>query len=98
VPQFLDEVIPFRRVVKSPPPMEGESYRFRQSDGSGVWSVVLAPDGPRPLADDEPADAELSGTASELLLFLWHRIPGKSLLTSGDAKALERFFVLVPTV
>lgn len=98
VPQFLEIVVPFRRVLKSPPPMEGERYRFRQTDGPGAWSLALDPDGPRPLGDDEPADAELAGTASDLLLFLWNRIPGESLLENGDAKVLERFFVLVPTV
>lgn len=98
VAQFLDDVIPFRRRTKSVPAMEGERYRFRQTDGSGVWSVALEPDGLRPLGEDEPADAELAGTASDLLLFLWHRIPGEPLLASGDAKALQRFFVLVPTV
>ena len=98
VAQFLDVVLPYRRTLKSPPPMKGESYRFRQTDGPGVWSIALEPDGPRPLGEDEPADTELSGTASDLLLFLWHRIPGEPLLTSGDAKALERFFVLVPPV
>lgn len=98
VPQFLEVVVPFRRALKSPPPMKGERYRFRQTDGSGAWSIALDPDGPRPLADDEPADAELAGTASDLLLFLWNRIPGEPLLANGDAKLLERFFVLVPTV
>lgn len=98
VPQFLEAVIPFRRALKSPPPMEGERYRFRQTDGPGSWSLALDPDGPRPLADDEPADAELAGTASDLFLFLWNRISGEPLLANGDAKLLERFFELVPTV
>lgn len=96
--QFLDVVLPFRRALKTVPPMKGESFRFRQTDGSGVWSIALDPDGPRPLGDDEAADVELSGTASDLLLFLWHRVPGEPLLTSGDAKALQRFHVLVPPV
>ena len=99
VAQFLDVVLPFRRrTAKQVPPMKGESYRFRQTDGSGVWSIALDPDGPRPLADDEAADVELAGTASDLLLFLWHRIPGEPLVVDGDTKALQRFFVLVPTV
>ncbi|WP_194926024.1 maleylpyruvate isomerase family mycothiol-dependent enzyme [Catenulispora pinisilvae] len=99
VAQFLDVVVPFRRgSLKDLPPMGGESYRFRQTDGREVWSIVLDPDGPRPLGEDEPADVELAGSASDLLLFLWHRIPGEPLMTKGDAKTLERFFVMVPTV
>jgi uncharacterized protein (TIGR03083 family) len=98
VAQFLDVVVPFRRTMESLPPMEGERYRFRRKGGSASWSIALEPAGPRPLGEDEQADAELVGTASDLLLFLWHRIPGEPLLARGDAKALQRFFVLVPTV
>lgn len=97
VAQFLDVVLPFRRrVKKEAASMAGERYRFRQTDGAGVWSIAFGPDGLRPLADDEQADVELAGTASELLLFLWHRIPGEPLVVNGDAKALQRFFELVP--
>lgn len=98
VAQFLDVVVPFRRSVKSPPPMEGERYRFFQTDGEESWSIGLDPTGLRPLGEDEQADTELSGTASDLLLFLWHRIPGEPLLVRGEAEALQRFFVLVPPV
>ena len=96
VAQFLDVVVPFRRRVKSPPPMKGEHYRFFQTDGKESWSIALDPKGSRPLGEDEPADTELSGTASDLLLFLWDRIPGEPLLSRGEEKALKRFFVLVP--
>jgi len=95
---FLEKTIPFRRTLKELPPMKGERYRFRQTDGPGVWSVALDPDGPRPLGEDEAADAELAGTASDLLLFLWHRVPGEPLLVNGKAKTLQRFFELIPTV
>lgn len=99
VAQFLDVVVPFRRaLLKDLPPMAGESYRFRQSDGPEVWSIALEPDGPRPLGEDEAAAVELTGSTSDLMLFLWHRIPGEPLMTKGDAKTLERFFALVPTV
>jgi hypothetical protein len=33
---------------------------------------------------------------SDLLLFLWHRIPADRLEVFGDAALLERFFELVP--
>jgi uncharacterized protein (TIGR03083 family) len=98
VAQFLEVMAPSRRALKSPPPMEGERYRFRQTDGTGAWSAALDPGGLRPLGEDEPADVELEGTASDLALFLWHRIPGELLQVSGNAEALERFFVLIPPV
>ena len=98
VGQFLEVLVPHRRAAKSAPPMEGESYRFLQTDGSGVWFLALDPDGPRPLGEDEQAGTDLEGTASDLFLFLWHRIPGEPLLVRGEAKTLQRFFELVPTV
>ena len=98
VAEFLTDIAPYRRTLKSPKhaAAKGERYRFRQTDGSAVWSVAIERAGLRPLGEDEPADAELAGSASDLLLFLWHRIPGEPLLVSGDAKMLERFFALVP--
>ncbi|NUK51972.1 hypothetical protein HRW23_28080 [Streptomyces lunaelactis] len=48
--------------------------------------------------DSEPYDVELAGTASELMLFLWGRIPVGRLQVNGDADALDRYGVLVPTV
>jgi len=47
---------------------------------------------------DGPCDVELYGTASDLMLFLWQRLPAGSgsLVTEGDASLLDRYFVLVP--
>ena len=98
VTQNFEVMIPARIIRKSPPPGTGERYRFRQTDGSGVWSIAFDPDGTRTLADDEPADVELAGTASDLMLFLWNRIPGEPLKTSGSTEVLERFFMLAPPV
>ena len=40
-------------------------------------------------------DVAVRGPASDLLLFLWHRIPADRLDVVGDAALLERFFDLV---
>jgi hypothetical protein len=36
------------------------------------------------------------GSASDLLLFLWRRIPADRLEVYGDAALLPRYFELVP--
>ncbi|MET7711682.1 hypothetical protein [Streptomyces sp. NPDC005407] len=52
-----------------------------------------------PLTDDSgPCDVELAGTASELMLFLWGRIPADRLQVNGDAEVLDRYGALVPPV
>jgi hypothetical protein len=46
-----------------------------------------------------PWDVELAGTASDLMLFLWHRIPADSFdEVAGDRRVLDRYFALVPPV
>lgn len=46
-----------------------------------------------------PCDVELAGTASDLMLFLWHRIPADQLdEVKGDRGVLNRYFTLVPSV
>lgn len=75
----------------------GERLGFRRTDGPGEWVVSFEGDAVRRV--EGPCDAELSGTASDLLLFLWHRIPADALSgVRGDRAALERYFVLVPPV
>ena len=42
---------------------------------------------------------ELAGTASDLMLFLWRRIPADRLdAVRGDRDVLDRYFTLVPPV
>ena len=46
-----------------------------------------------------PCDVELTGTASDLLLFLWQRIPADQLdEVKGNRRVLDRYFTLVPPV
>jgi hypothetical protein len=41
-------------------------------------------------------DVAVRGTASDLLLFLWGRLPGERLEVLGDASLVGRYFELVP--
>ncbi|MFG3000640.1 maleylpyruvate isomerase family mycothiol-dependent enzyme [Streptomyces sp. NPDC048340] len=99
VPQTFEVMAPARRAWTSAPPGSGERHRFRRTDGPGSWTVEFTPDAV--LLDPDPASpvpVELSGTASDLLLFLWHRIPPAALTVRGDASLLPRWFTLVPPV
>jgi uncharacterized protein (TIGR03083 family) len=58
--------------------------RLTATDVGVSW--VLAGDG----TEAEPAyDATLSGTADDLLLWLWHRTGGRALQLDGDASAVD---------
>jgi hypothetical protein len=40
----------------------------------------------------------ITGTASDLFLFLWHRMGADTLSVEGDGSFLARYFELVPPV
>ncbi|MEU7135092.1 maleylpyruvate isomerase family mycothiol-dependent enzyme [Streptomyces sp. NPDC046261] len=99
VGQNFEVLAPARRAWTQAPPGSGECLRFRQTDGAGDWRVRF--DGADVLLDrgSGPCDVELAGTASDLLLFLWQRLPADRLdEVKGDRDLLERYFVLVPPV
>ena len=48
--------------------------------------------------DDGPPGIQISGTASDLALFLWQRPVTGRLDVRGDSSLLKRYFVLVPPV
>jgi uncharacterized protein (TIGR03083 family) len=95
VGQTFEVMAPMRRAYAQAPPGRGERFLFRRTDGEGTWAVRF--DG----ADVEvgPAgrgDIEISGTASDLMLFLWQRIGAGRLSVRGEQSLLDRYFVLVP--
>ncbi|MFD8413069.1 maleylpyruvate isomerase family mycothiol-dependent enzyme [Streptomyces sp. HUAS TT3] len=97
VPQSLEVMAPFRRAVAAAPPGAGERYRFRRTDGPGSWTVTLSGDLVHVEPDAAgPAHVEAAGTASDLMLFLWRRIPADDLETTGDKELLAHWFTLVP--
>jgi uncharacterized protein (TIGR03083 family) len=109
----FEVMAPFRRALRQAPPGSGERFRLRQTDGSGNWTVHFEGDDVRlteplettaPVESTEPTDGtgpcdvELAGTASDLMLFLWQRIPADRLGVQGDREVLDRYFALVPPV
>ncbi|MEV7107667.1 maleylpyruvate isomerase family mycothiol-dependent enzyme [Streptomyces atroolivaceus] len=67
--------------------------RVRASDTDAMWTVRLSGDAPLTIrggdALDTPADCTLSGTAEELFLVLWNRLPLSSVELSGDREVAE---------
>ena len=77
-------------------PGTGETYHFHRTDGPGEWLIRFAPDGPVVTREHSKGDAAIRGSASDLFLFLWHRIPADRLETFGDPALLDRYFELAP--
>ncbi len=87
---------PFRRAAKAAPAGAGETLLFRESGGNGSWLVRFDPE-PRLLeAGATYPSVTIRGSASDLMLFLWGRLPASRLEVQGDAGMLERYFQLVP--
>ncbi|CAL9327998.1 hypothetical protein SUDANB105_00012 [Streptomyces sp. enrichment culture] len=73
------------------------TIRFRTTDGDDAWLVRLRPDGfgldtSRPASDT--ADATVRGTAADLLLLVYGRLPyeAEALAHDGDEDLLAHWF------
>ena len=75
---------------------ENGHFRFDQTDGPGRWAVHVAGETVLPGSGRADADVFAVGTASDVLLFLWNRIPASALSAAGDAGLLHRFALLMP--
>ena len=98
VTQTFEVMAPMRRALKQAPPGSGERFRFRRTDGPGDWLVHFDGHDVRLDGRQGPIDVELAGTASDLMLFLWQRVPADGLDVDGDLDVLDSYFTLVPPV
>ncbi|KUJ41281.1 hypothetical protein ACZ90_68080 [Streptomyces albus subsp. albus] len=101
VRRHFEVLVPAWRTGSQAPPGAGERYRFRQTDGSGDWRVRFLGEQVLLTEEDEPggppSDVELAGTASDLMLFLWRRVPADRLVrATGNREVLDRYFTLAP--
>ena len=96
VGQTIEVMAPMRRAVAKAPPGQGERFLFRRTDGPQTWAVQFDGDTVRLGASGEQHDIQISGTASDLALFLWQRKVADPLDVQGDASLLSGYFVLVP--
>ena len=74
----------------------GERYLIRPTDADWAWLVQFEADGFQVEPAIGSADVTLSGTASDLLLFLWQRVPRERIAINGDLALLDRYFELAP--
>jgi uncharacterized protein (TIGR03083 family) len=98
IAQTFEVMMPMRRAVAKAPPGGGETFAFRRTDGPNTWAVRFDGDQVLVGAGAEDYDVQISGTASDLALFLWHRDVTGSLEVRGDSSLLSRYFTLVPPV
>jgi uncharacterized protein (TIGR03083 family) len=96
VGQTFEFMAPMRRAVAKAPPGRGERFLFRRADGPETWAVQFDGDTVRLGPPSGQYDVQVSGTASDLALFLWQRKVAGRLEVQGDASMLSGYFVLVP--
>jgi uncharacterized protein (TIGR03083 family) len=94
--QTFEVIAPMRRAVAKAPAGHGERFLFQRTDGPGTWTVQF--DGEAVLlgTPDAHYGIKISGTASDLALFLWQRAVTDKLDVQGDTSLLSRYFALVP--
>jgi uncharacterized protein (TIGR03083 family) len=98
IDEFLDVFVALVRAANDAPP--GPTIRLVCSDRDDRWRLDLSDRGER-IVSREPGDASvgISGTAEELLLKLWGRVPGTvGVEVSGDVGALDQWSELVPPI
>lgn len=69
----------------------GGSLHLHATDGEGEWLVTLADGRADVTREHAKGDAAVRGTASDLLLFVWNRIPASSLDVFGDDDVVRRW-------
>ncbi len=69
----------------------GETLHFHCTDVAGEWLVAREGDELRITREHAKGDVAARGSASDLFLFVWGRVPADRLEVFGDAAALDRF-------
>ncbi len=73
---------------------DGRSLHLHATDdgvpeGAGEWTIAFTPEGPTCERGHAKGDAAVRGSASDLLLLLWNRIPASRLEVFGDTVVLD---------
>lgn len=68
----------------------GDSVHLHCTDADGEWLLTLEPDRVRVRLGHAKGDCAARGGASDLLLFLWGRLPWERLVVFGNAELLAR--------
>ena len=95
--ELLELFVPLmRRISKAEP--NGERYHVHCTDTDGEWLVQFDADATTVTAEHAKGDVALRGAASDLFLFLWHRVPADRIEVIGDTALADRWFELVPPI
>ncbi|MBN9388665.1 MAG: maleylpyruvate isomerase family mycothiol-dependent enzyme [Chloroflexi bacterium] len=93
---LLFSFLPMRFKSFNGPDGQGETYHLHRTDGEGEWLLTF---NGREL-DVQPihakGDVAIRGTASDLLLVMWRRIPLDGLEIFGDKAKAQHLFELLP--
>jgi uncharacterized protein (TIGR03083 family) len=93
IDEFFD-LLPFWRGAENVRG-NGETLHFHCTDGDGEWLARLDPNGLVLTREHAKGDVAARGTASDLMLFLYGRVPASDLEVFGDAELLARWRELV---
>jgi uncharacterized protein (TIGR03083 family) len=88
--------LPMRRKNFQGPPGNGETYHFHRTDGEGEWLLTFNGDELDIKQVHAKGDVAIRGSACDLLLFLWRRLPADRLEIFGDRALVQRYFELLP--
>jgi hypothetical protein len=69
----------------------GETLHFHCTDIEGEWLLVGSDDGVTVTRNHAKGDAATRGSASDLMLFVWGRVPVSQVEVFGDGDLLNRF-------
>ncbi|MEU3956207.1 maleylpyruvate isomerase family mycothiol-dependent enzyme [Streptomyces achromogenes] len=96
----VDEFLSTCCATTSAWPHEPATVDYHATEGRS-WRLMLSADGARPARLPEPgtapaADASLRGTAGELVLVMYGRIPADSLKADGDRRLFDQLLAWDP--
>ena len=98
IDEFLDVFVAASRAAQDAP--AGPTMNFECSDRGDRWWLDLSEQGGRSVSrTPRPASVRIRGTAEQLLLVVWGRIPASDAVAvevSGDVGVLDRWSELVP--
>jgi uncharacterized protein (TIGR03083 family) len=98
IDEYLDVFVGASRAAVDAP--AGPTIGFECSDRTDLWWLDLSARGDRTVCRDlRPASVRIRGTAQELLLFVWGRVPVSDetgVEAFGDVGILDQWSVLIP--
>ena len=91
VDEFFSVQLERKLVQKHVPGLSGR-LALGATDSKNRWVLELAPDHLEILSDSSLVDAELTGTAYDLLMYLWRRRFSSALDKSGDLNLIATYY------